>query len=187
MINSKKLKRGSMNIEDYLELMKTRYSVRKYTDEQVTEEELSAILEAARLSPTAKNVQSFRLCVVQSEDGLAKIDECSKCRYGAQTAIIVAYDKEASCKGLGYETGDFGNIDASIVLTNMANAAAAAGLGSCMVGAYDAGMLRERFNVPQNYVLVDMLMIGHPAKDSQPSPRHDESLKIEELVVHEGF
>ena len=176
-----------MNIENYINLMHARYSVRKYTEEQISDEDLDNILEVARLSPTAKNQQSFRLCVVQDPENLAKIDECTPFRFGAPTAIIVAYDKSASCKGLGYETGDFGDIDASIVLTNMANAAAAAGLGSCMVGAYDPQKIRERFNVPENYVLVDMLMIGHPAPDAKPSKRHEMSLNIDELVSRESF
>ena len=120
-----------MNGQEYLDLLKARYSVRSFSDVQLTYAELDVLLQAAQLSPTAKNSQPFRLCVVQSAEGLAKIDEATRCRYGAPTVIIGAYDTSVSAKGLGYETGDFGDIDTSIVLTNIANAAAAENLGSC--------------------------------------------------------
>ncbi len=176
-----------MDAKAYTELLAQRYSVRKFTDEQLTGNELETIIEAARLSPTAKNTQPFRLCIVQSEEGLAKIDECTRCRYGAPTVIIGAYDKKASCKGLGYETGDFGDIDTTIALTNIANAAAAAGLGSCWVGAFDSAAVRERFDVPEDYVLVELMMVGHPAPDCKPSPSHEKSEPVESLVCRESF
>ncbi len=177
----------NVNVNDYLDLLSARYSVRKFTDEQLTDDELNALLSAAQLSPTAKNYQPFRLCVVQDAEGLAKVDEATRCRYGAPTVIIGAYDKKVSAKGLGFESGDFGDIDTTIVLTNMANAATAAGLGSCWVGAYDAPTIRRNFNVPDDYALVDMLMVGHPAEGSEPSPRHAESKDLDVLVVRESF
>ena len=176
-----------MDAQAYLDLMEARYSVRSFSDEPVSEEDLACILRAAQLSPSARNLQPVRLCVVQSPEGLAKIDECTKCRYGAQAVVIGAFDTKASSKGLGFEAGDFGNIDACIALTNMANAATAAGLGSCWVGAYDPKALRERFCVPDDYALVDLLMLGHPAADAEPSPRHAQRIPIEQLVLRESF
>lgn len=149
-----------MNGQEYLDLLKARYSVRSFSDVQLTDAELDVLLQAAQLSPTAKNSQPFRLCVVQSAEGLAKIDEATRCRYGAPAVIIGAYDADVSAKGLGYETGDFGDIDTSIVLTNIANAAAAENLGSCWVGAYDSAIIRKNFNIPNNYVLVDLMMVA---------------------------
>ena len=85
-----------MNGQEYLDLLKTRYSVRSFSDVQLTDAELDVLLQAAQLSPTAKNSQPFRLCVVQSAEGLAKIDEATRCRYGAPTVIIGAYDTSVS-------------------------------------------------------------------------------------------
>ena len=103
------------------------------------------------------------------------------------TVIIGAYDAGVSAKGLGYETGDFGDIDTSIVLTNIANAAAAENLGSCWVGAYDSAIIRKNFNIPNNYVLVDLMMVGHSAEDAEPSPRHEQTEPLDTLVVRETF
>lgn len=173
---------------DYLTLLGHRYSCRAYGSAQLTDEELSTILEAARKSPSARNNQPTRLCVVQSEEGLAKIDECTKCRYGAPTCIIVAYDHDASSHPTehhGPETCDFGDIDASIAITNMENAAASLGLGTCWVGAFDAPAVRERFNVPESFKLVELFMVGHAA--AEPSPNHTNRHAIEDFVVRETF
>ena len=176
-----------MDSQAYLDLLSERYSVRAFSDEQLTESELDTLLKAAQLSPTAMNRQPFRLCVVQSAEGLAKVDGATKCRYGAPTVIIGAYDSSVSCKGLGYETGDFGDIDTTIALTNIANAATAVGLGTCWVGAYDPKAIREAFNVPEDYVLVDLMMVGHPADDAHPSPRHEMTESLDALVSRESF
>lgn len=176
-----------MNSREYLDLLRARYSVRAFSDVQLTDAELADLLEAARLSPTARNIQPFRLCVVQSAEGLAKIDEATPCRYGAPTVIIAAYDATVSSKGAGCESGDFGDIDTSIALTNISNAASAAGLGTCWVGAYDPQVIRRNFNVPNDYVLVDMMMVGHPAEGAAPSERHGMRKPVEEFVRREAF
>ncbi len=58
-----------------------RYSCNKYSDRQVEQEKLNAILEAGRLAPTARNAQEQRVYVAQSADALVKIDAITPCRY----------------------------------------------------------------------------------------------------------
>ena len=78
---------------DFKEVVKNRYSCKKYSDRQVEAEKLDAILAAGRLAPTAKNLQEQHIYVVQSAEGLAKIDGVTPCRYGAPTVLVVAFDK----------------------------------------------------------------------------------------------
>ena len=177
-----------MTQNDYISLLQRRYSCREFSGEQISEEQLEAILEAARLSPSACNNQPLRLCVVQSTQGLAKIDECTKCRYGAPTVIVAAYNHDESSHPTpdhGPETCDFGDIDTAIALTNMENAAASAGLGSCWVGAFDPHAVREHFNVPETYRLVELFMVGHAI--AEPGPRHGERKGVDEFVARETF
>ncbi len=179
-----------MDGNDYLELLKQRYSCRKFSDEQVEDEHLHYIFEAAHQSPSAKNNQSVQFCVVQSAEGLARIDECTPCRYGAPTVVIAAYDTELSAKVRGPETCDFGDIDSVIALTNMANAAASVGVQTCWVGKFDPDMVRKHFNVPEQYRLVELMMFGYAQKDdpaSSPSERHYQRRSITDLVVPETF
>lgn len=175
----------------YLDLIsKQRYSCRKYTDQQLTDQQLDTILEAARLSPSARNSQPTRLCVIQGAEGLAKIDECTKCRFGAQTVILVAYDKDVACYASethGPEAGEYGPIDTTIAITNMDNAAASLGLGTLMVGAYNPQKVRELFNVPENYSLSLMLMVGNRADDAAPGPWHELRQEMDQFVTREDF
>ena len=67
---------------ELLDVMKKRFSVRKYKEQQVEPEKLAKILEAAHVAPTATNAQPVRLIVVQSEEGRAKLDKAARL-YGA--------------------------------------------------------------------------------------------------------
>lgn len=80
---------------------------------------INAILEAGHLAPTAKNLQGQRIYVVQSAEGLAKIDALPPpCRYGAPTVLVVAYDKNSGFVFPGGKANS-GEEDASIVATHM--------------------------------------------------------------------
>ena len=70
---------------DFLELARSRYSCKKFDSRQISKEQLDSILEAGRLAPTAKNLQEQHVYVVQSAEGIAKIDTLTPCRYATQT------------------------------------------------------------------------------------------------------
>ena len=79
---------------EFNEVIKDRYSCKKFDGRPVDKEQLDEILEAGRLAPTAKNLQEQRVYVIQSEEGLAKIDKLTPCRYGASTVLVVAFDSK---------------------------------------------------------------------------------------------
>ena len=79
---------------EFKEVVKNRYSCKKYSDRQVEKPALEAILEAGRLAPTAKNLQEQQVYVLQSPEALAKVDQITPCRYGAPTVLLVAFDKD---------------------------------------------------------------------------------------------
>ena len=174
--------------KNFLTLVGHRYSCREFYDKQLTDEELNVILKAVRKSPSARNLQPTRICVVQSPEGLAKIDECTRCRYGAPTVLIAAYDHNVSSHPTpdhGPETCDFGDIDTTIALTNIDDAVASLGLGGCWVGAFDPRKVRELFNVPESYRLVELFMVGHPK--AAPGPMHAQRREMDEIVCRETF
>lgn len=103
---------------EFSEVIKNRYSCKKFDSRQIEKEQLDQILEAGRLAPTAKNLQEQRIYVVQSPEGLEKIDKITPCRYGAPTVLAVAFDKNNVFVYPGGER-DSGIEDASIVATHM--------------------------------------------------------------------
>lgn len=86
-----------MNKMNFLDLAKTRYSVRKYEDKIVEKEKLDKILEAARIAPTAANFQPQKLIVVQKKENLEKLKTGTNA-YGAPLVIIVCSDHGQSWK-----------------------------------------------------------------------------------------
>ena len=169
----------------FSDLVKQRYSVRKYDPRPVEAEKLAAILEAGQLAPTAVNYQPQRILVVQGED-MEKMKGCSPCLFGAPVALVVCYDKQASWKSRsGREIGD---VDGGIVLTQMMYQAEELGIGSLIVGIYKEPLLRERFAIPENLEIVALLMLGYAAEDCEPHPEFHASRKpIEETVFYGSF
>ena len=85
---------------EFLSIAKQRFSVRSYTSQHVEPEKLEKILEAARVAPTAANLQPIRLIVAQSEQSLTKIGKAANI-YGAPLAIIAAGHGTGPGKRLG--------------------------------------------------------------------------------------
>ena len=171
-----------MNFSD---LVKQRYSVRKYDSRPLEPEKLAAILKAGRLAPTAVNYQPQRILVVQGED-MEKMKGCTPFLYGQPVALIVCYDKNASWKSRsGREIGD---VDGSIVMTQMMYQAEDLGIGSLIVGIYKEPVLRERFSIPENLEIVALLMLGYAAEDCEPHPEFHASRKpLEQTVFYGSF
>ena len=169
----------------FAELVKQRYSVRKYDSRPIEEEKLLQILEAGRLAPTAVNYQPQRILVVQGE-AMEQMQGCSPCIYGAPVAMVVCYDKNESWKSRsGREIGD---VDGGIVLTQMMYQAEELGIGSLIVGIYKEALLRERFHIPENYEIVCLLILGYAAEDCEPHPEFHASRKpLEQTVFYGSF
>ena len=103
----------------FLQLAKDRFSVRYYEKTPVEQEKIDAILEAARVAPTAKNLQPFHIYILQSKEAIAKINELSRCAYEAPVVFIVCYDKSKAWVS-PFDPGDnSGIMDTSIVGTHM--------------------------------------------------------------------
>lgn len=169
----------------FSQMVKQRYSVRKYDPRPVEPEKLTAILEAGRLAPTAVNYQPQRILVVQGED-LEKMKGCTPCLYGQPLILVVCYDKRESWKSRsGREIGD---VDGTIVLTQMMYQAEELGIGSLIVGIYKEAILRERFQIPEHLEIVSLLMLGYPAPDCTPHPElHAARKPLEDTVFYGSF
>lgn len=167
---------------EFKELAKTRYSCRKFSNKQITQEQLQEILEIGRLAPTAKNLQEQRIFVVQSPEGLAKIDEVTPCRYGAPTVLVVGYDKN---EAYAYEDGTCGGMeDATIVATHLILAAANVGVDSCWLNRFNPSTAGKVLGLPEDIELVMLLDLGYAAEGVVPAPKHTDRKPLEETVKY---
>ncbi|WP_036612535.1 nitroreductase family protein [Oribacterium sp. P6A1] len=168
---------------EFMDVLKNRYSCKKYDGIQITKEELEVILEAGRLAPTAKNNQEQHIYVVQSAEELAKIDSLTPCRYGAPTVLIVAFDKNNTFTYPGQKY-DSGIEDAAIVTTHMLLAAKSVGVESCWVNFFDPDKVKEAFNLPENEDVLTFVDLGYAADGAGPLANHDSRKPLADTVSY---
>ncbi len=158
--------------KSFFEVINERFSCREFRDERITTEEVEAILEAARLAPTAVNFQPQRIFVVENEALLEKLKEATRFTFDAKTIFVVCYDEEVSYKRR-YDNKEFGDIDATIVATHMMLAAQALGLGSCFVASMKEDILKAILSIPSNYHVTCLLPVGYPKEIKDHNERND--------------
>ena len=121
--------------------------------------------------------------MVQSEEGLAKIDSVTPCRYGAPTCLVVTYDRGNVFTYPG-EKRDSGAEDASIVATHLLLAAANAGVDSCWINFFDPDRLARELNLPENEEILMILDLGYAAESAGPLPNHFARKPLSETVSY---
>ena len=163
---------------EFKELIKARYSCKKYDGNQVSAEQLQAILEAGRLAPTAKNLQEQHIYVLQSEEALAIIDEVTPCRYGAPTVLVVAFNADDVYVYPGEQR------DASIVATHMLLAAKDAGVDSCWINRFNPAELKEKLGLPEHEEILMLMDLGFAAEGVGPLANHEKRKPLDDTVTY---
>jgi len=168
---------------EFKKVITDRYACKKFDGRKVEKEQLTAILEAGRLAPTAKNLQEQRIYVVESDEGLAKIDKATPCRYGASTCVVVAFDKNNVFTYPGGKR-DSGVEDASIVATHMILAAADEGVNSCWINFFDPEVMAKELGLPENEEVLMMMDLGYAAEGAPINPLHTKRKELSETVSY---
>ena len=152
---------------EFIDMLKKRRSIRQYTKEAVTGEQLQLVINAGLLSPSSRSIRPWELIVVQNKDTLQKMSECrvgsAKMLANASAAVVVIANAEKS---------DVWMEDCSIVMSNMHLMADSLGLGSCWIqgrlretsdGQSTEEYLRDILGYPEKMLLVSVLSLGIPA------------------------
>ena len=166
---------------EFEDIIRKRTSVRKFSSRKLEQENLNKILEAGRLAPTAKNNQPIKIYVVNSDEGVVKIDKASRCRYGAQTVLIICGNKDEA-----YHKGDYTTfeMDSCIVGTHIMLEATNLGVDNIWVESFDENILKEEFNIPDELTPVLLMPLGYKAEDCPINPLHDKRKSLEELIEY---
>ncbi len=168
---------------DFTTVIKDRYACKKFDGRQIEQAQLDSILAAGRLAPTAKNLQEQRVYVVQSEEGLAKVDKLTPCRYGAPTCLVVAFDRNNVFTYPGGKR-DSGIEDATIVATHMMLAATNEGVDSCWVNFFDPEAMARELGLPENEEVLMVLDLGYAAEGTKPLAPHSQRKELSETVAY---
>ncbi len=167
---------------DIFEAIKRRYSCRAYENRPIEQEKLARVLEAARLAPSAKNLQDWRFVVVTDADTKAKLAEAARDQkfVASASAVIVACSNSDYVMTCGQPIGP---IDISIALEHIALQATAEGLGTCWIGSFYADKVRAVLGIPEDVAVIELMPIGYPA-DSQKQPKRE---PIEKIVCYQKW
>ena len=167
-------------------LSKNRYSMRNFSSEKIPAEMLTQILEAGRVAPTAKNLQPQRILVVQDEERLKQMSEICSCIFGATTVLVICSENGVAWES-PFDGRNSGEMDASIVATHMMLQAADIGVGSCWVCHLDREKMAELLQIPEQYTLQCLLVMGMPGEKAAPSERHNKRFALDKTVWFEKF
>ena len=171
---------------DFEKLITERYSVRNFKPSHLSQETIDKILEAGHKAPTGCNYQPQRILVLNTDDSIAKLKNCTKCHFNAPTAMLVCHNQDESWVRK-YDGALSSPVDAVIVTTYMMLAAQNEGVGTCWVMHFDPNAMRETFGIPENTEPVTLLVMGYPSDDAKPLDLHFESRPIDETVFYDGF
>lgn len=154
------------------DLLVTRRSIRRYTDQTVSAEDVKTILEAALLAPSSKSQRSWQLIAIDQPDILARLAQCKPSGAAPVSAcplaIVVGSDMTVSDPWIE---------DASIAATMIQLQVTDLGLGSCWIqvrGRYAADdtpsedYVRELLGIPESIGILCIITIGHIDEDKKP-------------------
>ena len=164
------------------EAIKKRYSCRSYLDKPIEKDKLEKIIEAARLAPSAKNIQEWRFVFVTDADKKKQLARAANDQmFLAKASVIIAAwsdtDYVMSC---GQPAGP---IDVSIALEHIALTATSLGLATCWIGALNPEMVKPVLSIPENIEIIEHMSLGYPADTES----HNSSLPVERIVSYDRW
>lgn len=164
------------------ETIKQRRSVRSYKADPVPEDKLNKVLEVARLAPTAKNAQDFKLIVVKDAETRKKLTELSGRDFIGEAPIIIVAVSLDSVSVMNSGVPRYA-VDLGIVIDHMTLMAADLGLGTCWIGGFSPEGMKELLNIPEQCKIVALLPLGYP----NDVPKEKTRKEIKDLVSFDKF
>ena len=169
---------------DVYEAIRVRKSVREFEGKDIPEESLMRLLNAARLAPSASNRQEWRFVVVRDSETRKKLAVAAK----NQTFIGEAPVVLACCAETNGHVMTCGQpcypIDVAIAMDHLTLCAAAEGLGTCWIGAFDEVKVKEILGIPPEVRVVELLPVGYP---KAPGPVAKSRIPLEKMIKRERW
>jgi len=169
---------------DVYEAIRTRCSVRAYEAKDIEAEKLQRILDAARLAPTARNDQDWKLLVARDPAVRKALAEAAEQPFVGQAPVVLAI-VALNPKRMMHCGVPAGPVDCAIVLDHITLAAVTEGLGTCWIGHFLQDAARKALGVPASAEIIELMPLGYPAGgvEAKEKPRKP----IEELVSYDKF
>ncbi len=166
---------------DVLSLLKSRRSIRVYQEKPLPQDLLLKILEAGRWAPTGANLQPWHFIVVQDPETRKEIGKIARFFFIKSSHV----EKAPVLIALGFDTkkGRYGRYDVTLAGGNMMTMAQSLGIGTCWIGAFDEGRLKEILSIPEYIEIVGLITLGYPDEKAEIPPR----VELEKIVHWETW
>jgi len=168
---------------EFLELAKKRYSCRDYKSDPIEDDKLQQILEAARLAPTACNLQPFQLVVVHTKGREAELRRIYSSSWFIEAPLVICACGIPSESWKRRDGKDYCEVDVTIAMDHLILAAANLGLGTCWIGDFSPDSAREILGLPGNVEPIAFTPLGYPAD----RPGHKSRKSLDEIVRYEHW
>lgn len=166
-----------------MQAIKTRRSIRDYEETSVPEEKLLRLLEAARLSPSARNSQDRKFIVVRDREQRLELARAARGqRHVADAPVVIVAVGTNPERHMPNDVPAYA-VDLAIALDHMTLVAVEEGLGTCWIGGFMQAEARDALNIPDKYIITAMLTVGIPRVMPEEKPRKS----LEEIICHERF
>jgi nitroreductase len=179
-ISCKKFKMNSM--QSFLELAKSRYSVRNFLSAPVGDEILNYILDCGRVAPSAANYQPWLILVVREEKLKQELWTTYPRDWLRQAPVILVFLGDHHQAWKRRDGKDHTDIDMAIIIDHITLAAAEQGLGTCWICNFDAAKCRQILDLPDHLEPIAFLPLGYPAIPADQTSRHLVRKPTEEII-----
>jgi nitroreductase len=168
---------------EFLELVKKRYSVRAYKTIPVEEDKLHKVLEAARLAPTACNLQPFQMIIIHTKGREAQLKRIYTPAFFTQAPIVICACGTPGGCWTRRDGKYYSDVDVTIAMDHLILAATDLGLGTCWIGAFDPDAARKILGLPEGTEPIAFTPLGYPADRPGAKTRK----KLDEIVKYEHW
>ncbi len=179
-----------MDLDQTMELIKKRRSVRRFSDTKIDRDKLKTLTEAAIWAPTGSNAQAWQFVVVDDDDMLRRLTAFLPGVLQPPPAMVclcIDYAREQRLAGkLGAEV--LGKMDVAMAAQNVMLVATAMGLGSCVIRGFNEDIVRKALYLPQPVKPELIVLIGQPLQRTEPPLRRPlkEVLHWQKYEKYEG-
>ena len=165
-----------------LEAIRKRYSCRSYQQRPVEKEKLDNVFEAARLAPSAKNLQDWRFVVVTDKQKKRQVADTTNRPdvFVKAGAIIAACSNSDFVMKCGQPVAP---IDVAIALEHISLQATELGLATCWIGSFETEKVRAILEIPEGVAIIELMALGYPANGRRPTTREP----IENIVCYDKW
>jgi len=168
-------------------VIKTRRSVRAFDKREIPDEVLQRILEAARMAPSANNLQPWRFIVVRNAATRTKMVKLAhEQAWVAQAPVVIVCCGKKYMNPANWIGDSLYLVDVAIAIDHLVLSARNEGVGACWLAAFDHLPLKKLVGVPNDHDIVMLIPMGYPAKDGA-FYASTERLPLKEIVFAEKF